>query len=225
MSVENREFFKTEKRFITSEKDIRLFTEFYNGIFTETFTNKDEYESLDYICSLIKKGYFNTKTSYIVLYLKDNEIIAGLIYYKFTYSNVISFLVVKKELRKKGIGRKILNDFLKDMKTATFVKVEKDNERGLAFWKNNDFRIINFDYKQPNFDNKEEVSLNLCIKANMFSKLINKNYLKEFIYQYSKIAMGIKNPKINKTVQSMFKKIDKREYIELLDNEEESYLL
>ena len=218
MSVENREFFKTEKRFITSEKDIRLFTEFYNGIFTETFTNKDEYESLDY-------GYFNTKTSCIVLYLKDNEIIAGLIYYKFTYSNVISFLVVKKELRKKGIGRKILNDFLKEMKTATFVEVEKDNERGLAFWKNNDFRIINFDYKQPNFDNKEEVSLNLCIKANMFSKLINKNYLKDFIYQYSKIAMGIKNPKINKTVQSMFKKIDKRECIELLDNEEETYLL
>jgi hypothetical protein len=225
MSVENREFFKTEKRFITSEKDIRLFTEFYNGIFTETFTNKDEYESLDYICSLIKKGYFNTKTSCIVLYLKDNEIIAGLIYYKFTYSNVISFLVVKKELRKKGIGRKILNDFLKDMKTATFVEVEKDNERGLAFWKNNDFRIINFDYKQPNFDNKEEVSLNLCIKANMFSKLINKNYLKDFIYQYSKTAMGIKNPKINKTVQSMFKKIDKRECIELLDNEEETYIL
>ena len=183
MSVENREFFKTEKRFITSEKDIRLFTEFYNGIFTETFTNKDEYESLDYICSLIREGYFNTKTSCIVIYLKDNEIIAGLIYYKFTYSNVISFLVVKKELRKKGIGRKILNDFLKEMKTATFVEVEKDNERGLAFWKNNDFRIINFDYKQPNFDNKEEVSLNLCIKANMFSKLINKNYLKEFIYQ------------------------------------------
>lgn len=225
MSVENREFFKTEKRFITSEKDIRLFTEFYNGIFTETFTNKDEYESLDYICSLIKKGYFNTKTSCIVLYLKDNEIIAGLIYYKFIYSNVISFLVVKKELRKKGIGRKILNDFLKDMKTATFVEVEKDNERGLAFWKNNDFRIINFDYKQPNFDNKDEVSLNLCIKANMLSKIINKNYLKDFIYQYSKIAMGIKNPKINKTVQSMFKKIDKRECIELLDNEEETYLL
>lgn len=225
MSIENKEFLKMEKRFITSEKDIKLFTKFYNGIFTETFTNKDEYESLDYICSLIKKGYFNTKTSCIVLYLKDNEIIAGLIYYKFTYSNVISFLVVKKELRKKGIGRKILNDFLKDMKTATFVEVEKNNERGLAFWKNNDFRIINFDYKQPNFDNKEEVSLNLCIKANMFSKLINKNYLKDFIYQYSKIAMGIKNPKINKTVQSMFKKIDKKECIELLDNEEETYIL
>ena len=225
MSIENKEFLKMEKRFITSEKDIKLFTEFYNGIFTETFTNKDEYESLDYICSLIREGYFNTKTSCIVLYLKDNEIIAGLIYYKFTYSNVISFLVVKKELRKKGIGRKILNDFLKDMKTATFVEVEKNNERGLAFLKNNDFRIINFDYKQPNFDNKEEVSLNLCIKANMFSKLINKNYLKDFIYQYSKIAMGIKNPKINKTVQSMFKKIDKKECIELLDNEEETYLL
>lgn len=225
MNDENKEFFKIEKRFITSEKDIKLFTEFYNGIFTETFTNKDEYESLDYICSLIKDGYFNTKTSCIALYLKDNEIIAGLIYYKFTYSNVISFLVVKKELRKKGIGRKILNDYLKEMKTATFVKVEKDNERGLAFWKNNDFRIINFDYKQPNFDNKNEVSLNLCIKANMLSKLINKNYLKEFIYQYSKIGMGIKNPKINKTVQSMFKKIDKRECIEILDNEEETYLL
>ena len=225
MNVENKEVFKIEKRFITSEKDIKLFTEFYNGIFTETFTNKDEYESLDYISSLIREGYFNTKTSCIVLYLKNNEIIAGLIYYKFTYSNVISFLVVKKELRKKGIGRKILNDFLKEMKTATFVEVEKDNERGLAFWKNNDFRIINFDYKQPNFDKKSEVSLNLCIKANMLSKLINKNYLKDFIYQYSKIAMGIKNPKINKTVQSMFKKIDKRECIELLDNEEETYLL
>ena len=225
MSIENKEFLKMEKRFITSEKDIKLFTEFYNGIFTETFTNKDEYESLDYICSLIKKGYFNTKTSCIVLYLKDNEIIAGLIYYKFIYSNVISFLVVKKELRKKGIERKILNDFLKEMKTATFVEVKKNNERGLAFWKNNDFRIINFDYKQPNFDNKNEVSLNLCIKANMLSKIINKNYLKDFIYQYSKIAMGIKNPKINKTVQSMFKKIDKRECIELLDNEEETYLL
>ena len=217
MNDENKEFFKIEKRFITSEKDIKLFT--------ETFTNKDEYESLDYISSLIREGYFNTKTSCIALYLKDNEIIAGLIYYKFTYSNVISFLVVKKELRKKGIGRKILNDFLKEMKTATFVKVEKDNERGLAFWKNNDFRIINFDYKQPNFDKKSEVSLNLCIKANMLSKLINKNYLKDFIYQYSKIAMGIKNPRINKTVQSMFKKIDKRECIEILDNEEETYLL
>ena len=225
MSIENKEFFKIEKRFITSEKDIKLFTEFYNGIFTETFINKDEYESLDYISSLIREGYFNTKTSCIVLYLKNNEIIAGLVYYKFTYSNVISFLVVKKELRKKGIGRKILNDFLKEMKTATFVEVEKDNERGLAFWKNNDFRIINFDYKQPNFDNKDEVSLNLCIKANMLSKIINKNYLKDFIYQYSKIALGIKNPKINKTVQSMFKKIDKRECIELLDNEEETYLL
>lgn len=225
MNVEDNVAFKIEKRFITSEKDIKLFTEFYNGIFTETFTNKDEYESLDYISSLIREGYFNTKTSCITLYLKDNEIIAGLIYYKFTYSNVISFLVVKKELRKKGIGRKILNDFLKEMKTATFVEVEKDNERGLAFWKNNDFRIINFDYKQPNFDNKNEVSLNLCIKANMLSKLINKNYLKDFIYQYSKIAMGIKNPKINKTVQSMFKKIDKRECIELLDNEEETYIL
>jgi hypothetical protein len=225
MNDENKEFFKIEKRFITSEKDIKLFTEFYNGIFTETFTNKDEYESLDYISSLIREGYFNTKTSCIALYLKNNEIIAGLVYYKFTYSNVISFLVVKKELRKKGIGRKILNDFLKDMKTATFVEVEKDNERGLSFWKNNDFRVINFDYKQPNFDNKNEVSLNLCIKANMLSKLINKNYLKDFIYQYSKIAMGIKNPRINKTVQSMFKKIDKRECIEILDNEEETYLL
>ena len=42
MSIENKEFLKMEKRFITSEKDIKLFTEFYNGIFTETFTNKDE---------------------------------------------------------------------------------------------------------------------------------------------------------------------------------------
>ena len=175
---------KLEKKFITTLSDMKIFTDFYNEMFVQSFNSEIEYESLDYYRHFISKGHFsgNNKydNSYIVLYLYNGNLIGGLLYHKFTYYTAISRLVIKEEFRNQGIGTSILKEFFEEYnKTPTFLLIGKNYEQDYKFFKKNKFQMIDFNYKQPDYSDKKVNELVICIKDENKS-IINKTFLKNF---------------------------------------------
>lgn len=217
---------KLEKVFIKNICDIKKFTEFYNQIFVPSFSNQDDCENLEFYTSLIKKGKFKDENckenckSHIILYSINKFLVGGIIYYKFIYYNIISRLIIKEEFRNQGIGTFILEDFFeKNSKTPTFLEINKCNKKLYEFWKKRDFRIIDFNFKHPNFNNQKEVDLFLCVREK-HKAIINKIFLKEFVYDFSKNTIGIEYPKKNNSILNIYKNIDKKKYIRILDDED-----
>lgn len=219
---------KLEKKFITTLSDMKIFTDFYNEMFVPSFNSKIEYESLDYYRHFISKGHFSGNNKYdnssIVLYLYNGNLIGGLLYHKFTYYTAISRLVIKEEFRNQGIGTSILKEFFEEYnRTPTFLLIEKNYEQAYKFFKKNRFQMIDFNYKQPDYSNERVNELVICIKDENKS-IINKTFLKNFIYDYVQTGVGIDFPKKNQIVMSMWKEIDKKSYIKILDDFDDIYL-
>lgn len=209
---------------------IELFVDFYNGIFTKNFPNKDERASLD-----DNLNYFlssNTQENmdwYTYLFIDhNNQIVAGIIYSVYSQLNAMSiqFLVVEEQRRVKHVASDIL-EFVKHdaqirMNKAVewvFIEIENpafkegNNMAYWYFWKKHQFKIIDFKYIQPSIGNQNPVlSLLLCVKNYRHTdiKSIECDLLKNFLLRYAKKAIMIDNPANDASIISMLSMMEKR---------------
>ena len=143
---------------------------FYSVIYSDSFPNDNERETLANILEYMKKSSATDMWFFKVLLAKekDGRIVGGAVFDYFVDVNsvVIEFICVDPSLRTRSIGKQIWNNILKSADALAikhghpcakyvFCEVESPemktdgDMRHLAFWRSNWFRRLDFNYVQP----------------------------------------------------------------------------
>ena len=214
---------------LRNNKNNKLLKEFIK-LYNETFTNIDERDNPNEwkdrlynikntnsnklyntnLQSINNSRYFNTL--HILLNIdENNKVIGGIVYEYYNNSNcaLITYLVVDKKYRHKGIGTKLLNNAIINLKheylnlNDIFTEANKDN---VQFFNKLNFDVLNIPYIQPSLDisKKPCKHLKLLRYKNIFNTY--KFNTVNFLYEYYKVH-NINNPEQNVDYVNMCKQI------------------
>ena len=189
--------------------------EFYL-IYKELFPKKEESENLENILKYLslKKTEFYGKNNYhiLILKLKFNKNIIGLLIGDYYYDSGISFIEfigVVNEYRSKGFAKLLFNKFIeisrndadrvKSNLNGILIEVERpeaiDAPGSFTFWDHLDFKKVECKYIQPSLSPDKQNETNLML---MYLGLDEKNLKRETllsaIKDYFKYAMSKENP-------------------------------
>lgn len=209
----------------TNAEDIERLEEFYRDIFVEGIPDEDKRETFENILRSLKEvDLYGTYNRYhILLAIECEEVVGGFMFDYFCNSNacVIEYMVVKKNLRGKGIGKSIYNRMIEvikeDSKKAGYsgvslilAEVDRVREDGIGnpayIYRSLGFRrIVDFDYIQPPLSEgtKAATDLEIVVLDSRGVKEIETSIVASVILDHVKYAMRIKNPLERKEVGYM----------------------
>lgn len=103
-----------------------------------------ETNDISYLNTLSSYNITLNAFSYILIYVKDNEILGFLDYSKMYENMEINYIYVKEEYRKKGIATELLNYMIttNNFNNIT-LEVNIKNLNAINLYKKFDFKIIN----------------------------------------------------------------------------------
>ena len=219
-------FHKIEVKY-NDKKTMEIFKIFYKDTLVPNF-KKNEIETYKQITDTLKK---NKNTYYIFLYMNNEGYPAGGIVFDYlenTNTGFIEYLAVNNKHQKHGLGTKMIIDAVKkvneDAKDNGFdrinflaCEVEKEKKIKKAkhyFWKKHGFKPLDFYYIQPPLGENKKAILQMefgivskAPKAEYYFNFIDKNLIKEILYEY------YDKYKEEKHFKEMIKKLDKQKII------------
>lgn len=196
---------------------------FETELYIPNFPNENEREPF----SNIKQRILNEeypRTS-ITLIIEKGNLIGGCVIDSYIECNSIEpiYLVINKDMRNNGYGRRLLEESIRTMDKAQHVFLEVDNpekpidkafitidpQKRLNMYLNWGFRVLNINYIQPSLceGGSPEENLLLLYKGDDLSK----DNLKDFLFYFYKGLHAEKNDDLDKmyeeidTIDSLFK--------------------
>lgn len=214
---------------------------FYAGIYSESFPNDDERESLPNFLRYLKESSKSRDWDFHVVLAKDDDgvVVGGIVfdYFRDINSAVVEFICVDKEWRRMRIGERLWREALRvadalaakhGKKGAAYVfcevdspSISRDKElRHLAFWRDHGFGRVDFDYVQPSLADglKPVVGLwwiGLSRSANN-PGAVDSRLVETALHHYIQFAMGIRNPETNPQFVDMKRQLSSRATLKLV---------
>ncbi len=135
-------------------------------IMTESFPY-DEIRSFEGQKNLLLKEEYQ-----ILAFAEGDNIMGFIALWQFPNYNFIEHFAIDKKFRNKGLGSKIIKDFIKQSDKKTILDVEPPNDdlckRRIEFYKKEGFILHDFDYVMPAYsENQNDVRLLVMCTENM----------------------------------------------------------
>lgn len=215
---------------------------FYSGIYSDSFPNEDERESLTNLLEYLKISRKSKVWDFHVILAMDEQgrMVGGSIFDYFADANsaVIEFICVDERLRSRHIGQQIWKKVLKTADADSlanghpyakhvFCEVESPDMRQdkcvahLEFWKGNWFRRLDFNYIQPALGAGQSPVRGMWFlgltRFSENSQIIDSTLLQKVLWNYAHYSMGIKNPENDPLFLAMQSEVMDKKAVEMID--------
>ena len=202
-------------------QNITWVNKFEAELYIPNFPNENEREPFENIKQRILNNDYPTTT--ITLLIEDDKLIGGCVIDSYIECKSIEpiYLVVNKEMRNRGYGRKLLDVSITNMENIKHVFLEVDDpqkpidesnitidpQKRLNMYLNWGFKVLNFNYIQPPLSENSISEENLLLLYR--GEILEKNNLKDFLYYFYKGLNAEDSDDLNK----MFNEIDNMEIL------------
>lgn len=216
-------------KFININKtNLHLLDIFYIDVYAPAFSDVNERETLENLYYYInaKKENYDYK---IILCCDDDEIIGGCIldYFYSTKTIVIEFIVIRSDVRTKGLGKELFNYACSLYEYEQVVieindptKLTKDDSLSyLYFWQQLGFKKLDIIYIQPPLNPDKEPVYCLWLACKSKKDYIDKKVIMSILADYFRYAMKIAEPTQCRQYQKIENSIkNKKIYLQPINN-------
>ena len=205
-----------------------LLSIFHAGIYSNSFSNPDERETLQNLMHYLEVSRQTADWDFQVILAQnsENEIIGGVVFDYFADVNatVVEFLCVDGRKRREGIGSclweqiimqsdKLASHHGKNRVSEIYCEVDSPEISPdarlvhLKFWKNKSFQRLDFDYIQPALSKDTQPVKGLwflCLSRFKQNKnAVTAQQVERVLWNYIRYAMDIRYPDKNETFMTM----------------------
>lgn len=215
---------------VNNKESLKIFEKFYKEILSCSF-NINELETQEQLIDTLNKknnGFFGKNSYHIIVFFDKNNIVGGIIYDYFMKENcgLIEYIVTNPNLKRSGFASKIfektcilLNEESKrngysklDFVCCEVEKKINGKKENHYFWEKYSFKPLDFEYLQPPLEEGKELvtfmEFGIILDAPYIKyekNYIERELLKEILFDYSYYTMRIDNPKKEEYFNQMCK--------------------
>ncbi len=183
-----------------NKTNLNLLKTFYDKIYSTSFLNTDECETLDNLYYYINAEKINYDY-HIILCYNNEDLIGGAIldYFYDTKTIVIEFIVIKQNCQQKGLGKELFN-YIAGLYDYEQIVIEVNDPEQLSkdeplnylyFWNSLGFKKLDMTYIQPPLDKNKEPIYCLWLACKTKKNYIDKKTILSILADYFKYAMKI----------------------------------